>query len=341
MTSIVKTQSEIKSKWPSHAETLVSIICPTFNHGRYIEQAIQGFLAQETSFPFEIIIHDDASSDDTSEIIRRYQASFPDLIKPIFQTDNQYSKGKFKPALFAASSSRAKYVAICEGDDYWISERKLEAQITALEQHPELDMSIHPAFRLRNGVRSPKASWIHANGPILNVGDILLSKNESFAPTCSYVLRKSVLDNLPEWVTNVAPVGDFFFEIYGTERNGCFYIDEPMTVYRESVEGSWHSRMELGSDYSVSHWSRMLACLDEMESELPELNNLLSLKRATFHYYLASNLLWRKDLDGFRLKIEESVRYDAEYSSFQKALYFLRFFPRLARVVFMTLKRRS
>ena len=100
-------------------DILVSINCITYNHEKYIAQAIESFLMQITNFKYEILIHDDASTDNTVKIIKEYEKKYPNVIKTIFQKENQYSKGK-KVEIFGFKKSRGKYIAFCEGDDYWL-----------------------------------------------------------------------------------------------------------------------------------------------------------------------------------------------------------------------------
>ncbi len=116
-------------------EPLVSICCITYNHEKYIRYAIESFLMQKTDFPFEIIIHDDASTDRTADIIREYEIKYPEIIKPIYQTENQYSKG-VKPSFLTFKKSKGKYIALCEGDDYWTDPLKLQTQVAFLEKNP-------------------------------------------------------------------------------------------------------------------------------------------------------------------------------------------------------------
>lgn len=99
---------------------LVSIACTTYNHEKYIALAIEGFLLQKTSFPIEIIIHDDASTDKTAEIVKSYEKIHHDLITAIYQTENQYSKGIKPYPNYVFPKARGKYIALCEGNDYWI-----------------------------------------------------------------------------------------------------------------------------------------------------------------------------------------------------------------------------
>ena len=116
---------------------LVSISCITYNHVNFIRDAIEGFLMQKTTFPIEILIHDDASTDGTENIIREYEAKFPDIIKPIYEKENQWVKGRRGSAVFNFPRARGKYIALCEGDDYWTDQYKLQKQVDFLEENNE------------------------------------------------------------------------------------------------------------------------------------------------------------------------------------------------------------
>lgn len=115
---------------------VVSICCITFNHEAYIKDTLNGFLIQETDFPFEILIHDDASIDGTANIIREYVKEYPSLIKPIYQSENQYSRSKKINPEFNFSRAMGNYIALCEGDDYWVDSNKLRIQKQFLDQNP-------------------------------------------------------------------------------------------------------------------------------------------------------------------------------------------------------------
>lgn len=112
-------------------EPLVSICCITYNHKEYIRDALDGFLSQRTDFPYEILINDDASTDGTADIIREYEQKYPEKIRALLQTENQYSKGITNPSgAFNFPRVRGRYVAMCEGDDYWTDPEKLQKQVT-------------------------------------------------------------------------------------------------------------------------------------------------------------------------------------------------------------------
>lgn len=125
---------------------IVSIKCTVYNHERFLRQCLDGFVMQKTDFRFEAIVHDDASTDRSAEIIREYAEKYPDIIKPIYETENQYSKHDGSLSRIMNSHVRGKYVAMCEGDDYWIDPLKLQKQVGFLEQNPEYSMCFHNAY---------------------------------------------------------------------------------------------------------------------------------------------------------------------------------------------------
>ncbi len=176
----------------SAEKPLVSVCCITFNQVSYIRQCLDGILMQKTTFPFEVIIHDDCSTDGTTDIIREYQQKFPNIIKPIIQKENQYSKGVRKIlATFVYPKCEGTYFAICEGDDYWTDENKLQLQVDFLEKNPEYSMCFHRAKILNE---------LELNSPLNSseVSDREYSGNELFenwiVPTASIVFRRNMVD---------------------------------------------------------------------------------------------------------------------------------------------------
>jgi len=122
-------------------EIVVSISCITYNHEPYIRECLEGFLMQKCNFGFEVLIHDDASTDGTADIIREYQEKYPEIIKPILQSENQWSKGvRMIGTTFNVPRAQGKYIALCEGDDYWTDPLKLQKQVDFLEANPEYNL---------------------------------------------------------------------------------------------------------------------------------------------------------------------------------------------------------
>ena len=133
---IIRDEKYIMRSWRgSKINPVVSICCTTYNHENFISDAIDGFLMQETDFPFEVIIRDDSSTDKTALIIRHYAEEYPNIIKPIYETENQFSKG-VKPMSVVYKKAVGKYFALCEGDDYWTDSLKLQIQVNFLEENP-------------------------------------------------------------------------------------------------------------------------------------------------------------------------------------------------------------
>ena len=126
-------------------DPLVSIRCTVYNHEPFLRQCLDGFVMQETTFPFEAIVHDDASTDGSAAIIREYAEKYPHIIKPIYETENQYCKhdGSLARIMDAAIHPAAKYIATCEGDDYWTDPHKLQIQVDFLETHSDYVITSH------------------------------------------------------------------------------------------------------------------------------------------------------------------------------------------------------
>ena len=143
----LRTQDEIVKDWPADAPPLVSISCMTYNHEPYIADAIEGFLLQETDFPFQILVHDDASTDKTAEIVREYEERYPRLIRPYYRTENCFGKpDRFERMAEFRNWHTGKYIAKCEGDDYWTDPHKLKKQVEIMEANPEVGF-VHGGYR--------------------------------------------------------------------------------------------------------------------------------------------------------------------------------------------------
>ena len=215
---------------------LVSILCITFNHEKYIAQAIEGFLIQKTNFKFEIIIHDDASTDKNVEIIKSYQIKNPELFKCIFQTENQYSKkdGSLENAIFGAP--RGKYIALCEGDDYWTDPYKLQKQVDFLENNEEYGLVHHEAdyFFQKNGESVKNHHQTNKINPSNGfVFEELLSNNNIYTPTVMF--KASLLKHFMDIDVNVRSkflMGDYVMWLEFSQHCKFYYISESMATYR-------------------------------------------------------------------------------------------------------------
>ena len=124
-------------------EIMVCVHCATYNQEKYIAQTIEGFLMQKTDFPFVVVVTDDASTDNNPKIIQEYANKYPDIIKPVFLQENHYQKKLSKRKYYAPWDNRAKYLAYCEGDDYWTDPLKLQKQVDFLNAHPDYTICCH------------------------------------------------------------------------------------------------------------------------------------------------------------------------------------------------------
>lgn len=212
---------------------LLSIVCITFNHEKFISKTLDGFLAQKTSFKFEILVHDDASTDDTQNILKKYQKIHPDLFSLNIQKQNQYSKTGFEFIFHEINRARGKYIAMCEGDDYWTNPEKLEIQVGFLEKNPNFSMTFHDAEILSNFQNYP-LQWHTPPKEILDIRHIIW---KHYIPTCSLVFRKSSLPvDFPIFVRKCISA-DVPIEIILAESGPAKYFPAKMSVYRKHISG--------------------------------------------------------------------------------------------------------
>ncbi len=221
---------------------LVSICCITYNHVAYIRQCIDGFIMQKTDFPFEIIIHDDCSTDGTVDIIREYQEKYPDLIKPIFQKENQYSQGvKSILATFVYPKCSGKYIALCEGDDYWIDENKLQMQVDFLEKNPEYGMCYTNFNKYFQRNDSFDIDIFNSDKKIKT--DYTLEEwilSAGYIAPMSWVFKRELLDSIPKLKSldgSFVMVACFLHD----SKIKCFK-DKVTCVYRVLDESAAHTR---------------------------------------------------------------------------------------------------
>lgn len=250
----LRPEHDIMKEWKNNpCQPLVSISCITYNHERYIEDALQGFLRQETDFPFEILIHDDASTDQTVNILREYEVKYPNLIKPIYQKDNQYSRGIKISATYQHPRALGKYIAMCEGDDYWTNPLKLQKQTDYLEKNPDFAICFHNMQIIYES--EPQLNRISnvKQKEITNI-NTLARGNYIFTASCIY--RKN-FSEIPDWFYQ-CPVGDYPLHLLNAQYGKIKFINEVMGVYRIHEGGVWENA---NLSYRLEKWAEMLEIL--------------------------------------------------------------------------------
>ncbi|MBF0586364.1 glycosyltransferase family 2 protein [Prosthecochloris sp. N3] len=230
-------QDSIMSQWStSTGPPLVSICSNTYNHEQFIEDALRGFLIQDTDFPFEIIVRDDASTDGTAGIIRSYQKRYPLLIRGIYEKENQYAKC-IPPTTRIFPKARGKYIAFCDGDDSWTDPHKLQIQFDYLENHPGIVISGHPAISVdRQGKEIPSAQ---ASGRTVQcvTGEQLI-RGDGYMQSLSWMFRNVELDNAPE--RRMVRNGDrFILSLLGHYGGSHYHTDIQPGRYRVHEGGVW------------------------------------------------------------------------------------------------------
>lgn len=216
----------------------LTICCIVYNHAGFIADALNSFLNQKTDFPFEVIVHDDASTDGTQEIIKRYQDDYPNIVKAIFQEENQYSKGRRALSFFQGLSD-APYLAICEGDDYWSDPQKLQKQVAYLEEHPECVITGHDAFIIDDAGTMLSPSKL-PNSQKRDCSARDLAEGKAWILTMSWVYRNVVPEFAPE--RNMVRNGDnFFISILGQHGGSHYHEDIQPAAYRVHAGGVWSS----------------------------------------------------------------------------------------------------
>lgn len=220
-------QTIIKS-WSCDKDIIVSVDCTAFNHEKFIQQALDGFLSQKTSFPIEILVHDDASTDNTAVIIQEYEKKYPRLIRPIYQTENQYSKGARISFDYQFPRARGKYIAICEGDDYWTDPNKLQMQVDFLEAHPEYSMCFHGAEIKFETNLYTQAECKDVQDRDYTAGELL---DHWVIPTASIVMRRECA-HYPFKNPSAIVYGDYFIVFACLSIGKIRGFSQKMSVYR-------------------------------------------------------------------------------------------------------------
>jgi glycosyltransferase involved in cell wall biosynthesis len=197
---------------------------------------------QETTFPVEIVIHDDASTDGTANIIREYEAQHPHIIKPIYQTENQYSKVRHPDVVFNFPRSKGKYIALCEGDDYWTAPDKLQTQVDLMESHQEYSGCFHNVSMVyEDGAQSTRPQYARPLKDAFTVGDLA---EHNYISTPSALFRARIFPKFPDWYAQV-PVGDWPLHVLNAQHGNVGYIDRVLAVYRVHQGGVWSSLSEV------------------------------------------------------------------------------------------------
>lgn len=217
---------------------LVSILCITYNHKNYIRQCLDGFVMQKTNFDFIAYVSDDCSTDGTTEIVKEYEYKYPNIIKGIYHSKNTNIIGNYFDVVNACKS---KYVAVCEGDDYWIDEYKLQKQVDFLESNPDYAICFHPVKVVYEGFDFEKTDEIYPTQKMIKSGttfELLLKAN--FIQTNSVMYRWEFNDKKIEeyFPKDIMPL-DWYLHLLHAKEGKIKMLTDVMSVYRRNPSGCW------------------------------------------------------------------------------------------------------
>lgn len=220
------------------SEIAVSVVCHTYNQRDYIRDALEGFLMQKTSFIYEILIHDDASTDGTREFLKEYQQRYPEKIRLILESENQYSKGIDIAKDIILPRARGKYTAFCEGDDYWIYNRKLQEQYELMESDPNIALCYHNALKYEEQKDTLRLSVNNHSSGYIEDRDIICA-SKGWYPTASILARTDFLKERPDFK---GATRDVIWRTYMACRGKLYFLNRAWSVYRECAKGSWNEK---------------------------------------------------------------------------------------------------
>lgn len=289
----------------SEIKPLVAIHCLVYNHEPYLRECFEGFVMQQTNFPFVAIVHDDASTDGSVAIIREYEEKYPHIFKPIYEQENLYQKGGFgtinEVMNAAIDATCAKYVAICEGDDYWTDPLKLQRQVNFMEEHEEVSLCFHKVIVLSD------------NNKVLNLYDDLIEKEYTAheiydkwtIPTNSVLYKRSQLI-LPKMKYTI--FGDIVLFLSLASVGKVFCMDFVGGVYRRISSG-------VTSTFSNNTYRLLYHQYDEMKDIFPFVQDISIRRQCEFLSYVIHDV-----------NCVETWKYRFLYMWKNKKLFFSSFF---------------
>lgn len=282
--AMVSASLALAMQYQSEGKFLVSVFMVTYNHEKYLSEAIESVLMQKTNFSYQLIIGEDCSSDGTREIVRRYAEEHPTLIKAIFNPQN-LGPGRNADTVFKECTG--KYVAMCEGDDYWTDPHKLQKQVDFLEDNPDFAICFHNMQIVYEG--NPHLNRI-SNTRQKEITTINNLARGNYIHTASCIFRNNLYE-IPDWF-HQCPVGDYPLHLLNAQYGKIKFIDEIMGVYRVHKGGIWENK---DSSYRVAKWIEMLEIIRYKFNK--EINNILNNSLCNYSFTLARYYLKNSEYD--------------------------------------------
>lgn len=286
---------------------MVSIQCLVYNHEPYLRQCLEGFVIQKTNFKFEAIVHDDCSTDNSAAIIREYAEKYPDIIKPIYESENQYSKHDGSLGRIMDSACKGEYIAFCEGDDFWTDILKLQKQFDALEEYPQATMC-YTGFMCvtEEGQLYQREAYKKLMEKSFS-GDnfIALLKGPNYPMTLTCMVRKNVFES-PFYHEAIVRY-DYGFFLTAASIGNFIFLPDRTACYRNSPNGLMNTQKNniieasvqtklFFADCIISNKTKHVCFLGKIRVLLSIVDNHLSMRKSVSNKYFVAFLKRHKML---------------------------------------------
>lgn len=278
----------------------VTVIVMTYNQAQYISKALDSILEQETSFDFDILIHDDCSNDETSDLINKYQAKYPNKIRTIIEKERCFPKEGFNMMIYnhVVPLIDSKFVAYCDGDDYWCDSHKLQKQYDFMHKHKDYSMCFHSALQLKNN-NDTSSKWFIGPDEDVDLSFVISDKPGIRIATSSIFLKSEVFRDFSEWRKQY-PVEDIPMYITAALSGKIRRLSDVMCVYRYLSSGSWSSNTKSNVEKTISHLEQMKKALSQFdESTNNQFHELVKMQLQEYDFRIAFN---KKDYKTIFLK---------------------------------------
>lgn len=323
-------ESEIMSTWTRDTvRPLVCISCLAYNHENFISECLDGLLSQKTDFAFEISVHDDCSTDNTTSILRSYAEKYPHIIKPVFETENRYSKRDGSLQRVVDAHLHGKYIAFCECDDVWLDPHKLQMQVDLLEGNDKLSLVLSDGYQ---GIATDSSKNTVINPYGLSEDGIVDFKTVAVAkkvvPTCSMIMPASVYFSMPK-LSN-PPAGDIPLRFWCAVSGEMYYIAKPLVFYRNlSGPTSFGARLRNDRKYSREVYINFCDYYDAFDeyTDYMYTDIMRYLKgKEEFHYFCREMEIRKALHSDYYINNREELSITVKMK-----LYFKLFFPHIYR----------
>lgn len=300
----------------------ISICIITFNHELYIQKCLDSVFSQKFDGEFEVIIRDDASSDSTLSILKSYKEKYSERLVLL---NSEINFGMNRNLLTVLSKASGDYIAICEGDDFWVSENKLQIQYNALIENLDCSFSVHPCIIHAGEHYNDRIGFLKFDCNYKFDVSAILSSLSQFAPTSSYMLKREVIKFLPDWFES-AVVGDLFLELYSQKVGSGLYIPFILSAYRTFSIGSW-TDVNRGKDYSLlrKRLEMLIKNTTDAQQDFVGYESLFARRVSSLQADIARLHLNEGSYNDFTRVIAESWQSFPRSALTQSVLYYFRF----------------